>query len=291
MKSGVFGCGWWVFGVVVTALGCSSESSSSPASSHGGATTVNGGTGTTGGTSGVAMGTGGTGGAATGGATSAAQPVTSIRFLQVYLNGGSKQAYDLWARKNDQSWVSLVKNLGYGQMTDYIDVPIGAGRNTMIWFIPPGSDPNKYAISIGSFINFGIEDSDTGRHTVFMFHVPGVGDWAAQLITDADPTLTPPAGFAYVAFNTDAVRPIHPLLDYGRAGACIDRAMQDNYQPIATGSYAFSLYSGAGATGCQGSVIATAPSTAFGDREVWFLYAMGDAANGFELRPVKLSRD
>ena len=30
---------------------------------------------------------------------------------------------------------------------------------------------------------------------------------------------------------------------------------------------------------------------AIGDREVWYLYAMGDATNGFEVRPVKLSRD
>jgi hypothetical protein len=101
----------------------------------------------------------------------------------------------------------------------------------------------------------------------------------------------PPAGYAYVAFNTDAIRPIHPVLDYGEPGACIDRAGQENYQPVPVGERAFVLYSGADASDCQGSVIATAPSTTFGEDEVWFLYAMGDDANGFELRPVKLGRD
>ena len=41
----------------------------------------------------------------------------------------------------------------------------------------------------------------------------------------------------------------------------------------------------------QGSVLATAPSTTFGDGEVWMLYGFGDATNGYELRPVKLTRN
>jgi hypothetical protein len=57
------------------------------------------------------------------------------------------------------------------------------------------------------------------------------------------------------------------------------------------GSYTFSLYDGASATDCEGSVIVSAPPTMLRDGEVWSLYAMGDAANGFELRPVQLSRE
>jgi hypothetical protein len=288
------------FAALVTLSGCSSDKPPSSSPAQGGVATGGGGaaavttSGVAGmglagmGLAGASVGGSGASGSGTGGTSNAVQPFTSIRFLQAYLKDGKKQVYDLWARKNDRSWASLVKDLSYGTLTDYIDVPIGAGLNTMIWFIPPGSDPEKYAISIGSFINFRIEDSDTGHHTVFMTHVPDVADWGAQLITDGDPTLAPPQGSAYLAYNTDAVRPIYPLLDYGRTGACIDRAMQDNYQPIATGTYTFSLYSGAEASNCQGSVVVSTPPTLFGDREVWFLFAMGDAANGFELRPVKL---
>jgi hypothetical protein len=294
------------FAGLVASLGCSSDKQPSSSAGQGDAGAAGGGGGgLAGGTAGevgvagnggatfggAALGGSGGGGSGGGGMPSDVQPFTSIRFLQAYLNGGAMQEYDIWARKNDRSWVSLVKDLGYGVLTDYIEVPIGAGLNTMIWFIPPGSDPEDYAISIGSFINFQIEDSDTGRHTLFMHHVEGEADFAAQLLTDGDPELTPPQGSAHVAFNTSAVRPIHPLLDYGDADTCIDRASQDNYQSVTVGSYTFSLYDGASAMDCQGSVIVSAPATMFGDREVWFLYAMGDAENGFELRPVQLSRE
>jgi hypothetical protein len=95
----------------------------------------------------------------------------------------------------------------------------------------------------------------------------------------------PPAGYAYVAYNTDAIRPIHPVLDYGEPAPCIDRAGQDNYQPIPVGEHAFALYSGADERDCKGTVIASAPSTRFGDGEVWFLYAMGDAAKRHRAPP------
>jgi len=304
MKVCMSGRGIVVGWVVLAAMGCSNANGSGSGAGAGGSLASTGGNDSaskTGGAGGIAAGGSGAGGVVTGGSSAggsvasgganADQPYTSIRFMQAYLNAGAKKTYDLWAQRNDRSWVSLVKGLAYGQMTDYIQVPIGAGLNTMIWFIPPGSDPKNYAISIGYFIRFGIENTDTGRHTLFMTHVPGESDWGAQLVSDADPTLTPPAGYAYVAFNTDAIRPIYPLLDYGNSGECIDRAEQDNYQPVAVGSHTFSLYSGASASNCQGSLVAATPTTAIGDREVWYLYAIGDATNGFEVRPVKLSRD
>jgi hypothetical protein len=53
------------------------------------------------------------------------------------------------------------------------------------------------------------------------------------------------------------------------------------------------LYAIAGAyagdqTNCQGAVVATTPSLQLGSGEVWELFAMGDATNGYALKPVKL---
>jgi len=292
-----------LIGLAALLIGCSDKGSSSGSAGGGGSvggTPTSGGSGAnvggagTAGTSAAGTGAAGavaTGGSATGGTGSASQPMTLIRFMQVYLKGGVKTSYDLWARRNDQSWVSLVRHLDYGVLTDYIEVPLGAGRNTMIWYIPPGDDPAKYAISIGSFINYHLADTDTGRHSSFMFDLPGVEDWATEFITDADPELTPPAGYAYVLFSTEGIRADHPLMDYGETAACVARPTQDGYQPIAVGTHTFTVYSGDGATDCKGSVIVTAPSTTISDGEVWLLHAMGDEANGVELRPMKLTRD
>ena len=81
---------------------------------------------------------------------------------------------------------------------------------------------------------------------------------------------------------------LHPTLDYAPRAAA-DRSTQNNYHPVLAGTYTYSLYDGAGAASCQGARIVSAPATAFGSGEVWMLYAMGDRANGFELRPVKLT--
>jgi len=285
-----------IIGLAAQVVGCTDKAQSAGGGSAGGTSASGGAMSNVGGADHGAAGavsTGGTaaGGSAMGGMGGANQPMTLIRFMQVYLKDGAKTSYDLWARRNDQTWVSLVRHLDYGELTDYIEVPLGAGRNTMIWYIPPGDDPAKYAISIGSFINYHLADSDTGRHTSFMFHVPGVEDWATEFITDADPELTPPPGYAYVLFSADAIRPANPVLDYGEKAACVDRATQDGYQPIAVGTHTFAVYSGESASDCNGSVLATAPSTTIGDGEVWLLHAIGDKANDIELRPVKLTRD
>ena len=270
--------------------GCSSKSDGGSPGSGGTGGSTGGAIGTAG-TTGTGGGNAGAGGSSAGGTGGApVQEFTRARFMQVYLNAGSKKSYDLWARKDDNSWVSLVRGLAYGQMSDYVETPV-IGLTTTVWFIPPGRDPEDFAISIGDFIHLTIKERGATPHTGFMFHIPEVGDWAMQFVWDADPSLTPPAGYAYLSFNTAALREIHPVIDYGRSGACIARATQDNYQPVAVGSYAFALYAGAAASNCQGSVIATAPSTTFGDGEVWMLYGFGDAANGYELRPVKLTRN
>jgi len=284
-----------VLGIAAVVAGCSSGSGGGSAGKggSGGAagtagTTGNGGSSAGAGGGAGAVGAGGSSAAGTGGAP--VQEYTQARFMQVYLNAGTKKTYDLWARKNDNSWVSLVKGLGYGQMSDYVATPV-IGLTTTVWFIPPGRDPEDFAISIGDFIHLTIKQQGATPYTGFMLHVPEVGDWAVQFVWDADPSLNPPSGYAYVAFNTAALREIHPVIDYGRSGTCITRATQDNYQPVAAGSATFTLYSGAGASNCQGSVIATAPATTFGDGEVWMLYGFGDAANGYELRPVKMTRN
>ncbi len=74
-------------------------------------------------------------------------------------------------------------------------------------------------------------------------------------------------------------------MDYGSSDGCIDRAKQTSYQPMRPGSYQFSVYAG-DLTNCQGSVIATTPSVDIGNGDVWMLYAMGDIANGYALKPV-----
>jgi hypothetical protein len=280
-----------VLGIATLVAGCSSKSGGGSPGSGGGGGGAAGASGTAGatGTGGGNAGTGGAGVGGTGGAP--VQQYAPMRYMQVYLNAGAKKSYDLWAQNNDFSWVSLVKGLTYGQMTDYIQTPV-IGLGTTVWFIPPGANPDDYEISIGDFIHLTVDKPPTGPHTGFMLHVPEVGDWAMQVLSDADPDLTPPAGYAYVAFNTAALREAHPTIDYGRAGSCLARATQDNYQPVAAGSnYAFALYAGDSASNCQGSVIVTAPSTTFGEGEVWMIYGFGDATNGYELRPVKMMRN
>jgi hypothetical protein len=152
---------------------------------------------------------------------------------------------------------------------------------------PPGS---RTVAAIDSTSRRALTAASCG-HSSFMFHRPGVEDWATEFVTDADPELTPPAGYAYVLFSTEAILPAHPLLDYGEKSACIDHATQEYYQPIAVGTHAFTVYSGEGASGCNGSVIASAPPITVADGEVWLLHAIGDEANGIELRPVKLTRN
>ena len=186
--------------------------------------------------------------------------------------------------------MSLVRGLAYGQISDYVETPV-IGLTTTVWFIPPGRDPEDFAISIGDFIHLTIKERGATPHTGFMFHVPEVGDSGDAIrvgcrsVPDPTSRLRLPFLQHRGAAGDSSDHRLRP------AGACIARATQDNYQPVAAGSYAFALYAGAGASNCQGTVIATAPATTFGDGEVWMLYGFGDAANGYELRPVKLRRN
>jgi hypothetical protein len=228
-----------------------------------------------------------TGGTTNPAPSTGAQPLTQMRFMQVWLNGGNKATFDLWTRLNDGSWYSVYRALTYGEMTDFIQVPNGKGYNTNIWFVPMGDDPADHYLSMTDSMNFKLAESDTGKHTVFSFFKGS--SWSHQLVTDADPAVTPPDGWAYVAFTTYAIAGANPVMDYGSSDGCVDRAKQTYYQPMRPGSYQFTIYAG-DQTNCQGSVLATTPSVDVANGDVWQLYAMGDATNGYALKPVKMAR-
>jgi len=283
--------------LAMVATSCS-KNSSPPSGVDGGgtggavATSDAGAAGSGGVAQGGAGGTTGSGGA--GGSTNAdaaAPTMTQMRFLQVFINGGSRGAFDLWTQLSDWSWYSVYRHLNYGQLTDFIQVPNGTGSNTIIWFVPAGADPAMYEVSMTDSMNFHIAASDTGKHTIFSYFIGPPSDWQHMMVTDADPKLTPPAGYAHVDFVIYAISGVYPLLDYGISpGACVDRSQQGYYQRLTVGTYQFSLYAG-DSTNCQGSLIATTPPTELADGDVWHLYAMGDATGGFALMPVKLDRN
>ena len=248
---------------------------------------------------GVASGGAGAGGTASSGgaggkstnADAAVPTMTQMRFLQVFINGGNRGVFDLWTQLPDWSWYSVYRHLNYGQLTDFIQVPNGTGSNTIIWYVPAGADPAMYEVSMTDSMNFHIAASDTGKHTIFSYFVGSPSDWAHMMVADADPKLTPPAGYAHVDFVIYAIAGVYPVVDYGISpGACVDRTQQAYYQRLTVGTYQFSLYAGDG-TNCQGSLIATTPPTQLADGDVWHLYAMGDATGGFALMPVKLDRN
>ena len=239
---------------------------------------------------GGAGGSGGAGGTPGANADAGGQAFTQMRFMQVWLNGGQKATFDYWGALDAGGWYSLVRGLGYGELTDFIQVPNGKGLNTNIWFVPTGDDPNDYYLSMEDSMNFKIEESDTGKHTVFSFFVGSPSYWSHVMVADADPKLAPPDGWAYVAFSTYAIAGAYPVMDYGSSAGCIDRSKQNYYQPMSPGAYQFSLYTG-DQTNCGGSVIATTPSVQVANGEVWMLFAMGDATNGYALKPVKMDRN
>lgn len=275
------------------AASCSTSGSSpGPDTASGGALTSDAGSGgvTFGGAgAGGATNVGGAGGQAT--PDAGPPPMTQMRFLQAYVSGGNKGAYDLWTRANGDAWYSVYRYLTYGQLTDFIQVPNGKGLNTHIWYVPAGKDPAPYYLSMTDEMNFKIPETDTGKHTVFSYYVGSPSWWQHMIVADADPRLTPPAGYAHVDFVTYAIDGIYPILDYGVSpGACVDRSQQDYYQRLAAGTYQFALYAG-DKTNCEGSLIATTPATELAGGEVWNLYAMGDTISGFTLLPVKLERN
>ena len=94
-----------------------------------------------------------------------------------------------------------------------------------------------------------------------------------------------------MAFSTYAIAGANPVMDCGSSDGCIDRSKQSYYQPMAAGTaQQFYIFSG-DQTECQGSLIAKSPSIQIGNGEVWMLYAMGDATNGYEIKPVKMDRN
>jgi hypothetical protein len=232
----------------------------------------------------------GSGGGSSTTADAAVQPKTQMRFLQVLINGGHTGAFDLYTQLPDYSWYSVYRALGYGQLTDFIEVPNGKGNNTIIWYVPAGRDPAMYYVSLTDQMNFHITEADTGKHTVFSYFVGPPSDWSHVMVNDADPRLAPPSGYAHVDFITYAIEGSYPVMDYSSSGVCVDRTAHGYYQRLTVGSYQFSIYAG-DKTDCQGSLIATTPEIQLGDGEVWHLYAMGDATNGFALMPVKLDRN
>jgi hypothetical protein len=212
-----------------------------------------------------------------------------VRFLQAYVRQGKAGQFDIGAGDREGRWSVLARNVAYGTLTDFYDVTVDPGHYAFFWFVPPGSNPADFGRGDNE-INFVIDPGDTGPHTLFFSYTDDLTQFSGQLTRDDDPALTPPAGYAYLAIYTAAIRASYPTLDYGPAGGCFDRANQDNYQPVPAGMYVYSLYDGAAANDCKGPRIVSAPATAFGDRQVWMLYAMGDKTLGFDLRPVKLVR-
>jgi len=277
-----------------TQLGCSGGGSRggtggislTGGSGGGGANSATGGT--SAGSGGAGSGSGGSSG--TGGAAGPLRQ-TMVRFLQGYLRQGVKGTFDLGSRDRAWAWSYAAQNVTYGTLTDYLPLPVTDGSALYIWFLPAGADPANYTFTNDNALTFVVPPTATARHTLFFHYTDDVTQFAGQLVEDADPALVPPDGWSYVAFNTDAVRAQFPTLDYQRTGACIERATQDNYQPVAPGSVTFSIYNGTGATGCQGNPIASSPPTTIGNKEVWMLYTMGDSANGFQIRPVKMTRN
>ena len=218
------------------------------------------------------------------------QAYTQMRFMQVWLNGGQKNTIDLWTGLNAGGWYSLYRDLTYGQMTDFIQVPNGKGNNTEIYYVPMGANPNDYYLSMTDSMNFKIPESDTGKHTVFSYFVGDPSYWSHMMVADADPSLSPPAGYAYVQTTTYAIAGANPVMDIGSSSGCFDRAKQSYYQPMSAGTYQFSIYKG-DQTNCQGSLIVSSPSFQVASGEIWMLFAMGDATNGYALKPVKMDRN
>ena len=79
-------------------------------------------------------------------------------------------------------------------------------------------------------------------------------------------------------------------MDFSNSDGCIERSKQSYYQPIHPGTHQFSIFTGE-KTNCQGSLIVTSPSVQVAAGDVWELYAMGDATNGYAIKPVKLERN
>lgn len=278
-----------VFAVLVAGCGKDESSNSEVTTGTGGMHSGAGGGGS-GGTSSVATSNGGKADA-TGGTSTTPPPLASVRFLQTYVRDGKKKSYDLWAKNPDYTWISLLRGLEYGQLTDYFDVPIAWGSNTSIWYLPPGSNTKDYEICIACSLKLMIDSTSVGRHTMVMFDQPMPVDYAAVTVRDDSPTMTPPTGYAYVAFITQGIQDSVPVMDYAYGASCIARDTQASYQPIPLGAYPFRIHSGDGASNCQGAEVMTTSTITLGEGDVWLMVAMGDPSIGYELRPVKMTRN
>ncbi len=123
----------------------------------------------------------------------------------------------------------------------------------------------------------------TGNNTI-IWYVPAGADPAMYEVS-----MTDSMNFHIAASDTGK----HTIFSYF-VGSPSDWAhmmvAEGYYRRLTVGTYQFSLYAG-DSTNCEGSLIATTPPTQLVDGDVWHLYAMGDATNGFALMPVKLGRN
>lgn len=261
---------------------------------RGGAGGAGGAAGSLGGGAGGAAGTGGSSHDGSADATEVGPPTTNrVRFLNAFIgdtvsgNPGATGPFDVWMRDATQNWVLVTGGIAYSVVTDFVPVTFPAGAAKQLTFVASGSDPATATRSKQATLY--IMAGDMGRQTALVYNLSG----AVVLSTraDDDPAAAPPTGKANVIFDTNAILEQYAGygFNYGTAGLCLnDLTAEGKFSAIDPGTFQFALYDGHGAN-CQGSVVVTAPATAYGAGQAWFLYGIGDAAqNGYKLIPVRL---
>jgi hypothetical protein len=286
--------------IAMLVAGCGGGSASHPDAGPGGTGPGGGGGGGASGMSGGgASGAAGTGGTSRDGSADAtevgAPTMNRVRFLNAFIgdtasgNPGGLGPLDVWMRDAAQNWVSVIKAIPYGAVTSFVPLTFPAGQAKQLTFIPPGADPATAARAGSNQANLYITAGDMGRQTAIVYNA--FGAVALGTRADDDPASAPPAGKANVIFDTRAILEQFAGFgfNYGYTGLCLnDLTAEGKFSAIDPGTFQFSLYD-AHAANCQGSVIVTAPATAYGAGQAWFLYAVGDAVpNGYNLVPVRL---
>jgi hypothetical protein len=249
-----------------------------------------------GGGAGGAAGSGGTSRDGSADATEVGAPtMNQVRFLNAFIgdnvsgNPGGTRPFDVWMRDAAQNWVSVIRAIPYGAVTAFVPLTFPAGQAKQLTFIAPGADPATAARAGSNQANLYITAGDTGRQTAIVYNIGAV---ALGTRADDDPASAPPAGKTNVIFDTRAILEQFAGFgfNYGYTGLCLNSlTAEGKFSAIDPGTFQFSLYD-AHAADCQGSLVVTAPATAYGVGQAWSLYAIGDASpNGYKLIPVRLA--
>lgn len=158
-------------------------------------------------------------------------PTGKIRVINLYSSdgrpGGPIDLFDVF--HPTASDVPIIKNLAYGQASDYVSPRAAAGNPSQLWLFPAGSLQPSGAYTGSNISNAGW----TADQQVTVVLMPGsasgsVGSKDLNDAPSADATATPPAGEATVLtwnadFNLSAVPNAYLAVD-GRCPAALDQS-------------------------------------------------------------------